>query len=97
MQGAAALRPSYLRRLSHHRLAASRRLVGTGSCAWQPQAYTGGGGTTRDGRVRVGFTLQVEAAQLDKSGLSLSVCVCVCVCVCVWCLYTCIAAQLGAE
>ena len=33
---------------------------------WSVQAFTGGGGTTRSGLNRVGFTLQFETADLDQ-------------------------------
>lgn len=33
---------------------------------WRPQAYTGGGGMTRSGLKRVGFTLQFETQNLDQ-------------------------------
>lgn len=57
---------STLRLATIARHAATRRAFTVGAPEWIPQAYTGGGGLTRSGLKRVGFTLQFETQNLDQ-------------------------------
>jgi L-rhamnose mutarotase len=61
-----ALRLASIARHAAPRVACPSRGLAAAAEQWQPQAYTGGGGTTASGLTRVGFTLQFETQELEQ-------------------------------